>query len=250
MIGNPLTSSFRPRAAQVLLLAILATGACSRPEPGAEFNDPFEERNRAVHAENVAIDRMLGGGKPNRKPLLPQPVAERLSNFSDNLAMPSAVVNSFLQARPGPAIQNTARFVVNTTAGIGGIFDPATAIGLFEEDTDFGETLHVWGAPEGAFLVVPIAGPTTERDLFGKLVDFFINPLHGAFPEPERYYVAAAKLGGKAADRQRYGDTIDSILYESADSYAQMRLLYLQNRHYELGIEAEVFDPYEDTYGQ
>lgn len=250
MIRNPLASSFRPRAAQALLLTILAVGACSRPEPGAEFNDPFEERNRAVHAENVAIDRMLGGGKPDRKPLLPQPVAEGLSNFSDNLAMPSAVVNSLLQARPGPAIQNTARFVVNTTVGIGGIFDPATAIGLYEDDTDFGETLHVWGAPEGAFLVVPLAGPTTERDLFGKVVDFVINPLHGAFAEPEEYYVAAAKLGGKAADRQRYGDTIDAILYESADSYAQMRLLYLQNRHYELGIEAEVFDPYEDPYGQ
>lgn len=250
MIGNPLASSRPPLSARKFILLLLALGACSTPEPGAEFNDPYEAQNRAVHAENVAIDRMLGGGKPDRKPLLPQPVAEGMSNFSDNLAMPTAVVNSLLQARPGPALQNTARFVVNTTVGIGGIFDPATAIGLYEDDTDFGETLHVWGAPEGAFLVLPVAGPTTERDLVGKVVDFVINPLHAAFPEPEEYYIAAAKLGGKAADRQRYSDSIDAILYESADSYAQMRLLYLQNRHYELGIEAEVFDPYEDPYGQ
>ncbi|WP_347312377.1 MlaA family lipoprotein [Defluviimonas sp. SAOS-178_SWC] len=245
-----MASSLHRKATKAFLLTLLALGACSKPEPGAEFNDPFEAHNRAVHADNVAIDRMLGGGKPDKKPLLPQPVAEGLSNFSDNLGMPSAVVNSLLQARPGPALQNTARFVVNTTVGIGGLFDPATAIGLYEEDTDFGETLHVWGAPEGAFLVVPIAGPTTERDLAGKVVDFVIDPMGGVFPEPEKYYVAAAKLGGKLADRQRYSDTIDSILYESADSYAQMRLLYLQNRHFELGIEAEVFDPYEDPYGQ
>ncbi|OYX44874.1 MAG: hypothetical protein B7Z02_03385 [Rhodobacterales bacterium 32-67-9] len=250
MIRNPLASSLHGQASAVFLLATLALGACSTPEPGAEFNDPFEEQNRAVHAENVAIDRMLGGGKPDRKPFLPKPVAEGLSNVSGNLGMPSAVVNSLLQARPGPAVQNAARFVVNTTVGIGGIFDPATAIGLFEDDTDFGETLHVWGAPEGAFLVVPVAGPTTERDLVGKIVDFVIDPMSGVFQEPEEYYVAAIKLGGKVADRQRYGDAIDSILYGSADSYAQMRLLYLQNRHFELGIEAEVFDPYEDPYGQ
>jgi len=77
-----------------------------------------------------------------------------------------------------------------------------------------------------------------------------IDPMNSAFPEPEKYYVAAGKLAGKVADRQRYGDVIDDILYGSADSYAQMRLMYLQNRHYELGIEAEVFDPYEDPYGQ
>lgn len=250
MIGNPLPSSRKSRAGAALLILSLVLAACARPEPGAEFNDPHEAQNRAVHADNVAIDRMLGGGRPNKRPLLPKPVAEGLANFADNLGMPRAALNSVLQGRPGPALQNTARFVLNTTVGIGGIFDPATAVGLYEEDTDFGETLHVWGAPEGAFLVLPVAGPTTERDLFGKVVDFVIDPLNGVFPEPDKYYVAAAKVGGKIADRQRYSDVIDDILYNSADSYAQMRLLYLQNRHYELGIEAEVFDPYEDPYGQ
>lgn len=234
-----------------LVAAMLLLAACAKQEPGAEFNDPFEAGNRAVHEANVAVDRAIfGGGKPDRTPFLPQPVAKGLANFSDNLGMPSAVLNSLLQGRPDPAVRNAARFVMNTTAGIGGILDPATAVGLYEEDTDFGETLHVWGAPEGAFLVLPIAGPTTERDLAGAVVDFAIDPLNGAFDEPEKYYVAAAKLGGRVAKRQLYGDVIDDILYESADSYAQMRLLFLQNRHYELGIEAEVFDPYEDPYGQ
>ncbi|WP_245890682.1 MlaA family lipoprotein [Albidovulum aquaemixtae] len=231
------------------VLCVLA--ACTAPEPGAEFNDPFEEQNRAVHAENVSLDRTLfGGGKPDKKRLLPQPVAEGLGNVADNLSMPGAVVNSVLQGRPAPALRNTFRFAINSTIGIAGIFDPATAMGIDAEDTDFGETLHVWGAPEGAFLVLPVAGPTTERDLAGKVVDVFLDPVGAVVGEPETYYIAAAKLGGKIADRQRFSDTVDSILYESADSYAQMRLLYLQNRDFELGIEADVFDPFEDPYGQ
>jgi len=251
MLRNPLPSAGPARAAGAFVAAALLFAGCAKQEPGAEFNDPFETGNRAVHDANVALDRaVFGGGKPDRKPFMPAPVAEGLANFSDNLGMPSAVLNSLLQGRPDPAVRNAARFLMNTTVGIGGILDPATAVGLYAEDTDFGETLHVWGAPEGAFLVLPLAGPSTERDLAGKVVDFVIDPLNGAFPEPEKYYVAAARVGAKVADRQRYGDVIDDILYNSADSYAQMRLLYLQNRHYELGIEAEVFDPYEDPYGQ
>ncbi|MCB2114844.1 MAG: VacJ family lipoprotein [Rhodobacteraceae bacterium] len=230
---------------------LLAVAGCARQEPGTEFNDPYEAHNRAVHADNVAIDRTLfGGGKPKKRPFLPAPIARGLANFSDNLGLPGVILNHLLQGRPDPAIRSTARLVMNTTAGLGGILDPATAVGLTEEDTDFGETLHVWGAPEGAFLVLPVAGPTTERDLVGSMVDYVIDPLHGAFPEPEKYYVAGGKFAGKVAKRQIHGDVIDDILYRSADSYAQMRLLYLQNRHYELGIEAEVFDPYEDPYGQ
>lgn len=239
------------RGACGLFVAALLVAACAKPEPGAEFNDPYEAQNRAVHEANVALDRaVFGGGKPDRKPFFPAPVAEGLANFSDNLGMPAAVLNSLLQGRPDPAVRNAARFLMNTTAGLGGLLDPATAVGLHAEDTDFGETLHVWGAPEGAFLVLPLAGPSTERDLVGKVVDFVIDPMNGVFPEPEKYHVSAAKLAGKVADRQRYGNVIDDILYESADSYAQMRLMYLQNRHYELGIEAEVFDPFEDPYGQ
>ncbi|MEZ5777559.1 MAG: VacJ family lipoprotein [Paracoccaceae bacterium] len=230
------------------LVAITLT-ACSRPEPGAEFNDPYEAQNRAVHEENVRLDRLVFGAYPRKRPIMPKPLAQGFSNFSSNLGMPSAVVNSLLQARPGPALQNTVRFVVNSTVGLGGIFDPATAIGIHAENTDFGETLHVWGAPEGAYMVVPIAGPTTERDLAGSVVDVILNPLN-KLGNPEDYYLGVAKIAGGAGNRALYSDVVDSILYESADSYAQMRLLYLQNRHFQLGIEADVFDPYEDPYGQ
>lgn len=243
--------SGKPRILVVCLALSAVISACTAPQPGAEFNDPYEAQNRRVHDENVALDRaVFGGGKPRKKPLLPQPIARGLSNFASNLEAPGSVVNSVLQVRPKPALTNTLRFVINSTVGIAGIFDPATAMGVEDDSTDFGETLHVWGAPEGAFLMLPLAGPSTERDLVGKVVDVFIDPVGIVLGEPETYYAKAAKLGGKVADRQRFGDTVDSILYESADSYAQLRLLYLQNRRFELGIEEEIFDPYEDPYGQ
>jgi phospholipid-binding lipoprotein MlaA len=254
MFGNPLMpfSGKRSIAGYSATILLLLAG-CSAPQPGAEFNDPYEARNREVHEENLAVDRALfGGGKPDKKPFLPKPVAEGVSNVAENLGTPSDVLNNILQLRPKPAITNTVRFVINTSVGIGGIFDPATAMGIYADETDFGETLHVWGAREGAFLVVPFAGPTTERDLIGSVVDVITNPIGIAVDPPESYYLRSMKPAGQAADRQLYGDVVDSILYESADSYAQMRLLYLQNRHFELGIEeeADVFDPYEDPYGQ
>ncbi|MEZ5793646.1 MlaA family lipoprotein [Albidovulum sp.] len=232
------------------MLACLALAAgCARQEPGAEYNDPFEAQNRAVHDENVKLDTLVFGTYPRAKPILPKPVAKGFSNFSSNLGMPSAVLNSLLQGKPGPALQNTLRFALNTTVGLGGVFDPAGAIGIYADDADFGETLHVWGAPEGAYLVLPFAGPTTERDLAGSVVDIVINPLN-AIGGREAYYLGAAKLAGGAGNRSLYSDTVDSILYESADSYAQLRLMYLQYRHHQLGIEEDVFDPYEDPYGQ
>lgn len=250
MIGISLIDTvrgLRPGLAAIAV-ALLLTG-CTRPQPGAEFNDPFEEQNRAVHAENVALDRTLfGGDRADKKPFLPEPVADGLINVAKNLGTPSDAVNSLLQFRLKPALTNTLRFAINSTLGIGGIFDPASEMGLYAEETDFGETLHVWGAPEGAFLVLPVMGPTTERDLAGTVVDAIIDPLGLLTEAPESTYITGIKLAGKVAKRQKYGDAVDSVIHDSADSYAQMRLIYLQNRHFELGIEADVIDPYEDPY--
>jgi phospholipid-binding lipoprotein MlaA len=121
-----------------------------------------------------------------------------------------------------------------------------------ENDTDFGETLHIWGVGEGAYLEVPFIGPSTERDLAGAVVDILIDPLN-QLPRKERLAATGAKVAGKIADRGRYSDLTDSVLYESADSYAQARLLYLQNRRFELGQtsdEGSFVDPYEDPYAE
>lgn len=241
---------FRPVAIVAILSAL--AGACARVEPGADINDPYEAGNRKVHRFNTAVDATFFG-TPEKKgliPIIPKPVAIGFSNFASNLGMPSAVLNSLLQAKPGPALQNTFRFAVNSTVGIGGLFDPASAIGIDADPADFGETLHVWGVGEGAYLEVPFLGPSTERDLAGTIVDIATDPVNSLVGEPGSYYITVGRLTAKVGNRQRFADTYESILYESADSYAQARLLYLQNRHYELGIEEQVFDPNEDPYAQ
>ena len=144
------------------------------------------------------------------------------------------------------------RFVINSTLGFGGLFDVASDFGIEDHETDFGETLHVWGAGEGAYVELPFLGPSTQRDAVGKVVDLFTNPLSYTLDDPESYYGPVASVASGLGNRGRFSDTIDSILYDSADSYAQARLIYLQNRRFELGQEdqgAEI-DPFElDTSG-
>lgn len=238
--------------AAVLFMAITLASGCSRPTPGADINDPYENGNRTVHRFNVAVDRTFFGDGTSKGifPPIPRPITVGFSNFAANLGMPSAVLNSVLQARPGPALQNTLRFAVNSTVGIGGLFDPATAIGIPADPADFGETLHVWGVGEGAYLEVPFLGPSTERDIAGTIIDMAIDPVNTVVNTRDAAYITVGRLTAKVGNRQRFADTYESILYESADSYAQARLLYLQNRHYELGIEEETFDPYEDPYAE
>jgi phospholipid-binding lipoprotein MlaA len=223
--------------------------ACTPPPPGGGVNDPYEAGNRQVHGFNVALDRAVFGPDAGPSPL-PAPVTRALSNFTENLSTPSYAANSLLQARPEPLANNVLRFAVNTTFGIGGLFDPATALGLPREPTDFGETLHVWGAPEGAFLMVPVIGPSTERDLVGRVVDVAFDPLGAIFEPPQSDYLRVIALGNKVNQRLVYSDTVSSVLYESADSYTQSRILYLENRNFQLGVETEVIDPYEDPYAQ
>ena len=216
------------------------------------IDDPYEAQNRQIHEFNSAVDRavyrpvaMAYGNN------VPQPVRKGLDNFATNLSLPSAIMNNLLQARIGDAAKNTGRFFVNTTVGLLGFLDPATPIGLTREDADFGETLYVWGFSEGSYVEMPFLGPSTSRDTAGFFVDFFTDPLgFVAFSQEGRY--ALAVTGGVPYVEYRYDnrDLLDSVLYDSADSYAQTRQIYLQNRRFELGgaEQNDYFDPYEDPY--
>lgn len=238
-----------PHFALLLALGVAACGPAPAPQG---INDPYETENRATHAFNVAMDRNVL--KPLSSGMGTGPISTGISNFADNLGTPSDVVNSLLQVRVGRATHNTLRFAINTVIGLGGIFDPATAMGVGEKKTDFGETLHVWGVEEGAYMELPLLGPSTQRDALGSVVDLALDPMNYLLPRPESYVGTMAKLAAKLGDRRRYSATVDSILYESADSYLQARLLYLQNRRYQLGQtsgeSADFEDPYEDPYAQ
>ena len=252
-----LGGSVRPVGAVAALALLLS--ACGPAAIPSGFDDPDEVHNREVHAFNRGLDRyLLRPTATTYSRVLPEPVETGISNFASNLDAPGDVVNNLLQFRIGKAAENTLRFAINSTVGIGGLFDPATALGVAGDPTDFGETLHVWGAPEGQYVEAPFVGPSTSRDMVGLVVDVALNPVRLALPNPEAGYATVTKVASGLSNRARYTNTVDSILYESADSYAQARLLYLQNRRFELGQdaaggEAGFEDPYadfEDPYAE
>lgn len=239
----PAMTSRIPMLAAALAMVLLA--ACSPRPPGAEIHDPYEATNRAWFDNNLTLDSAVLGDSAARAESAPRRLVR---NFGTNLSLPSSVVNNLLQLRPDRAIENTLRFAINSTVGIGGLFDPAGRIGLHGRQSDFGETLYVWGVNEGAYVVLPVFGPSTERDAYGMVVDAALDPFRYLLPGREHAATVAARLAARAAERAEYGDLIDANVMQSADPYAQGRLLFLQARRYYLGEESEeqFIDPYAD----
>jgi len=173
-----------PRAALLSLGLLLVLGACAAQPPVARgINDPNETRNRAIHAANKRTDeRILRPISQGYGKALPEPVRRSVGNFAGNLNLPKYVVNDMLQGSVDDALHNSVRFLINTTFGVAGLFDPAGQWGLPERSSDFGETLHVWGVAEGNYQELRVLGLSTERDTAGRAVDFFLNPLSYALP--------------------------------------------------------------------
>jgi phospholipid-binding lipoprotein MlaA len=256
-LNNPPISR-GPKGISVLILAAgLAAGCAKAPSPSG-INDPYEASNRKVHAFNKGLDRVLVGPASKGVGAAPGPVKEIVGNLADTLDLPGDIVNNLLQLRLADAGQNTLRLGSNLTLGLGGLFDVSSLFGLEGKPTDFGETLHVWGVGEGKYLELPFVGPSTTRDAVGTVVDIVLDPVRLVLPEDEALAATAVKLLSRLGDRDRFSETVDSILYESADSYAQARLLYLQNRRFELGQDSgeaggsddDFIDPYEDPYAE
>ncbi len=228
-----------------VLFVILGLSACSVAPQGVDIHDPNEAHNREVHEFNRAFNAQFDRAT-QRMPLDPE-LTKPIANFADNVGLPGMVVNGLLQADFASSATNAVRFILNSTVGIGGLFDPATAIGLVEEETDFGETLSVWGAPEGAYIELPFLGPTTERALAGRLVDMVLDPLDRVGTGPQIDYGTGAKIAERVIRRTQLSGAVTD-LFNSADSYAQQRLVYYQNRRFELGTQAQEVDPYDDLY--
>ncbi|MEJ6709070.1 MAG: VacJ family lipoprotein [Amylibacter sp.] len=232
----------------VAALAVLA--ACSPPSSKTAIHDPDEAENRKVHNFNKALDKHLvapiarGYGKT-----VPFEADRAISNVAANLAIPGEIVNSLLQFNLEDVATNTIRFATNTIFGLGGIFDAATAFGMEEDvETDFGETLAVYGFPEGRYLEVPVYGPRTERETYGLVVDFFLDPVGNFLPSEARQVTFPLYVVDKVGDRNEYDDAINGILYDSEDSYVAARSLYLQNRRFNIGSSADNLEDLEDPY--
>ena len=232
----------------LLGVAMLVT-ACSQTPKGFD-NDPLESVNRKTHEFNKLIDQnFISPASAGYRSLVPDLVEDSLTNFARNLSLPGKVVNNVLQLDLKSAGKNTARFVVNSSVGLLGIFDLASSFGFYENNTDFGQTLYRWGLTEGAYIELPLFGASNFRDGIGQLVDMtLLDPSSYVLNKPITTYRSVANVSALLQARQIYGDQIDAVLYESADSYAQNKLIYLQRRRFQLKDESnEVYiDPYSE----
>ncbi len=234
------------------LAGLTALSACSTGPISSDYiYDPFEATNRQVHQFNKAIDQAALQPAANAYGAIPEEIRDIVDNSANNLALPGQAINHTLQGDLPNAVQTAIRFTLNSTIGIGGMFDPASELGLFEVSTDFGDTMHVWGFAEGPYVELPLIGGTTVRGTVGMVVDFAIDPIKQFVPASERRYLFILKGMDVVGDRHAYSDLVDVLLYESADSYAAQRISYLQNLRFKLdgGTSAGDFeDPFAFDY--
>lgn len=236
----------RPPHRQALLALTLALagalGACasppdpSDPEAVEEFkaaNDPLEPLNRAVYEVTDGIDAVIV--RPIAlayRNIVPQPVRTGVRNVLSNSVAPVLLANDMMQGKPKRAGDTFVRFIVNTTLGIGGIFDVAAGWGYPYHDSDFGMTQAVWGwRDEGPYLFLPLFGPSNPRDAIGVGVDFALNPLTWTSGGTTLEALQYTKTGVNVMDtRSRYLDDLDKLKAQALDPYATVRSLYRQNR--------------------
>lgn len=166
--------NFRTLAAAGLLVSACASAP---RDDGQLVSDPFEGFNRRMFAFNEGADRyVIGPAAQAYKTVTPSLFREGFGNFSANLGEPVVFLNDVLQGKPARAGTSAGRFLINSTIGIVGVFDVASEFGLKRHSEDFGQTLAVWGVDSGPYLVLPLLGPSTVRDL-GASVDRFADPL-------------------------------------------------------------------------
>ena len=202
-----------------------------------EVDDCFEKINRGIFSFNQGLDKVIFKPLATGYRKLPQPIRSGTSNVLGNLSNVVTVPNNVLQGDFKDAGVNTLRFVINTTLGIGGLFDVASYYGLEKRDKeDYGQTLGTWGVSEGCYFVLPVLGPTTVRDSIGSLVnvmggDAWYNVTVANdtqyFDEAD-YYLSRVMTG--VDFRAKNLEAFDSLERTSLDVYASVRSLYLQDR--------------------
>jgi phospholipid-binding lipoprotein MlaA len=226
--------------ARLLLPLLVLVAGCATTETSGEAPrqevvrsayDPWEPLNRGMYAVHDAIDRFtLRWIARGYKAAVPSFARRGVTNFSRNLLTPRSAINNFLQGKGGPGFSDLGRFIINSALGIGGLVDVATAQGMPEYDEDFGQTLAVWGMPEGPFVFIPILGPNTLLDAVSIPVDLISDPLlhYDNSSARDKIYIL------RAIDLRARILTAEKLLEDSKDPYLTIRESYLQNRRFQV----------------
>jgi phospholipid-binding lipoprotein MlaA len=196
--------------------------------PDSAIHDPWEKLNRFFFLGNAAVDKVaLRPVSIFYKRATPRPARDGVHNVLGNLGEPVVIINHALQLKPARAFAMTGRFALNSTVGIGGLFDVASRAGLPEQPTDFGQTLGRYGVGQGPYLF--LIGPSTVRDSAGHLVDIFLDPFT-YINYSGRTYFTYSRAGLQTVDaRYRADPTLRYMQKTSTDPYATLRSAYLQN---------------------
>jgi len=223
------------------ILINLFVGGCANS--GSSPQDPWENLNRKSYELTIAIDKAVI--KPAAKGyafVMPDFMETGVSNIFSNLGDIPNSLNNLLQGKPINFLSDLGRFVINSTLGIAGMWDPASSMGLVKHNEDFGQTLAVWGVSDGPYIWIPFLGPSTLRDSFGLPADSQINVVNRYVDHmPTRNQLSVIELIDKRVSLLPFDEQLES----ASDGYSFVRDAYLQNRKY------KVFDgnlPLDDDF--
>ena len=210
--------------------------------------DPFEKMNRVVFNVTDSIDQnFLRPTAEIYSEYTPLFIKDSVTNFFHNISEIDTVINQLLQGKPKLAVQDSLRFLINTTVGVGGIFDVASRMGLKRHEEDFGQTLGVWGIDSGPYIMIPFLGPSNPRDLLSRPISSFLSGTFAMEDDDVKFTL----VGIDALEtRERLLDAETLII---GDKYIFVKDAYIQSREYEINNgstkDDEFLDDMEDIFG-
>jgi len=257
--------------AVLMLVAVsFLMGACATVPPKTdveayayykEVNDPIEPLNRATMKFNQAFQKVII--KPITKVyrlIIPRPLRKGVTNVLRNLETPVVLANDLLQGEEKRAWHTFKRFLINSSAGVGGLIDVAAKTGTPYHDEDFGQTLAVHGIRDGPYIVLPFLGPSSPRDAVGLAGDILMDPLFWVFRTHELDALKYTRFSLDVVDTyDRHLEDIEQLEKDSLDYYAALRSAYRQNRASEIRngrpipieeLEEDIFEELDEELEQ
>ncbi|MBN1379067.1 MAG: VacJ family lipoprotein [Gammaproteobacteria bacterium] len=216
----------------LILLCLLTLSGCATLDGPTEPQDPWEGFNRSMYTFNNKVDRaILKPVAKGYRAITPNAVEKGVSNFFSNLWEIKVIANDALQFKLLRALSDSGRFLVNSTIGIGGLFDVATHMGLKKHDEDFGQTLGRWGIGNGPYLVLPFFGPSSIRDGVGLVGDYQLDPIKEVEDQGTRNALYSTRIISTRAELLEAGEIVDEAAF---DPYIFLREAYLQRRKHQV----------------